>query len=308
MIIASIDIGTNTILLLIAEADTVSNEIKTIRDEFRIPRIGEGLLVNSPIKQEKTELLINTLSEYKEIIAQYSCDKLILTATNAFRIASNAGELVKKIKSELGFDITIVPGKDEAKLSFLGAISGFPSGDKYLVIDIGGGSTEIIFGSRTGIIFSNSYPVGVVSLTERFLMKQPPEVDDIIKFNKFIKDKFSLIDFNKITPSRTIAIAGTPTTLACIKQKLTSYDESLIEGSVLTKSEIGEFVEILSKLTPEEIKLKFGRIVNGREDVLFAGTGILYSLMDSMNIQEVLVSTKGIRYGAIIDYLTQGKK
>ena len=81
----------------------------------------------------------------------------------------------------------------------------------------------------------------------------------------------------------------------------------LIEGSVLTKSEVGEFVEILSKLKPDEIKSKFGRIVYGREDVLFAGTGILYSLMDSINIQEVLVSTKGIRYGAIIDYLTWGK-
>ncbi|MGA7723373.1 MAG: hypothetical protein WCA84_19565 [Ignavibacteriaceae bacterium] len=308
MIIASIDIGTNTVLLLIAEVDTVSKKLKTVRDEFRIPRIGEGLLVNSPIKKEKIKLLIKTLSEYKEIIAQYSFDKVILTATNAFRIASNAGELVKKIKSELNLDITIVPGKDEAKLSFLGAISGFPSEDKYLVIDIGGGSTEVIFGSRAGINFSNSYPVGVVSLTERFLKKQPPEVDEIIQFNNFVKGIFEVIEYNKITPSRTIAIAGTPTTLACIKQKLTSYDESLIEGSVLTKSEVGEFVEILSKLKPDEIKSKFGRIVYGREDVLFAGTGILYSLMDSINIQEVLVSTKGIRYGAIIDYLTRGKK
>ena len=156
MIIASIDIGTNTILLLIAEIDDISKRISTLHDELRTPRLGRGLLANSPIKQEKVELLYKTLSEYKEIIAQYACDKIILTATNAFRIASNADELVKKINAELDLDITIVAGKDEARLSYLGAVSSFQDDDKYLVIDIGGGSTEIISGDKTGINFSNS--------------------------------------------------------------------------------------------------------------------------------------------------------
>jgi exopolyphosphatase/guanosine-5'-triphosphate,3'-diphosphate pyrophosphatase len=303
MIIASIDIGTNTILLLIAEIDADSKQIKTLHDEIRIPRIGKGLLVNSPIISEKADLLIKTLTEYKKIIAHYSCNSVILTATNAFRIASNAGDLVKQIKAELDLDITIVSGKDEARLSYLGAISGFQEQGKYLVIDIGGGSTEIIFGNKLGIQFSNSYQAGVVSLTERFLMKQPPDKAEIQQFTDFVKGIFSVIDRREIVADKTIAIAGTPTTLACIKANLIEFNESLIEGSVLTKAEVKEFADILALLTPDEIKSKYGSVVTGREDVLFAGTCILYSLMETLNIPEVIVSTKGIRYGAIINYL-----
>jgi exopolyphosphatase/guanosine-5'-triphosphate,3'-diphosphate pyrophosphatase len=250
------------------------------------------------------EILLKTLSEYKKIIAQFSCDKVILTATNAFRIASNAHELVKKVKDELDLDITIVPGKEEARFAYLGAVSGFPDDDKYLVIDIGGGSTEIIFGSKTDIQFSSSYQVGAVSLTERFLKSQPPEEFEINQFMDFVKSAFSVIDKDAIIPGKAVAIAGTPTTLACIKQNLKEYDESLVEGSTLTKAEMKMFVDELSKLTPNEMTAKYGSIVTGREDVLFAGTGILYSLMEYLNIPEVIVSTKGIRYGAIIDYLT----
>jgi exopolyphosphatase/guanosine-5'-triphosphate,3'-diphosphate pyrophosphatase len=305
MIIASIDIGTNTILLLIAEIDGRTKQIKTLRDELRTPRIGRGLSVNSPIKQEKVELLLKTLTEYKEIIAKYSCDKIILTATNAFRIASNAGELVKRIKVELDLDVTIVKGKEEARLSYLGAVSSFPGEDKYLVIDIGGGSTEIISGNNGGILFSNSYQLGVVSLTERFFKNQSPQEPEIKEFTDFVKGTFSGIDHDKITDAKTIAIAGTPTTLACIKQNLKDYDEAVIEGSTLTKDEMREFSDMLSKLTPAEIKSKFGNVMTGREDVILAGTGILYGLMDCFNILEVTVSTKGIRYGAILNFLSE---
>lgn len=309
MNIASIDIGTNTVLLLIAETDVNSKQIKTLHDEIRIPRkIGKGLKVNSPISKDKVDLLFKTLTEYKKIIAKYSCEKVILTATNAFRIASNAGELVKKIKAELNMDITIVSGKDEAGLSYLGAVSSFPEQGKYLVTDIGGGSTEIIFGDKSGIKFSQSYQAGAVSLTERFLIKQSSDDNDIKQFMDFIKSIFSHINTGKFIADKAIAIAGTPTTLACIKQNLTEFDESLIEGSILTKDEVKEFTYMLALLTPDEIKSKYGSVVTGREDVLFAGTAILYTLMNSLNIPEVIVSTKGIRYGAIINYILSEPK
>lgn len=305
MIIASIDIGTNTILLLIAEIDGRTKQIKTLRDELRTPRIGRGLSVNSPIKQEKAELLLKTLTEYKEIIAKYSCDKVILTATNAFRIASNAGELVKRIKAELELDVTIVKGKEEAGLSYLGAVSSFPGEKKYLVIDIGGGSTEIISGNNEGILFSNSYQLGVVSLTERFFKNQPPQESEIKEFTDFVKCTLSGIDSDKITNAKTIAIAGTPTTLACIKQNLKDYDEAVIEGSKLTLEELKSFKDMLSKLTPAEIKSRYGNVMTGREDVILAGTSILHGIMENFNIPEITVSTKGIRYGAILNFLSE---
>ena len=146
------------------------------------------------------------------------------------------------------------------------------------VIDKGGGSTEIISGKYDGILFSSSYQLGVVSLTERFFNNQPPEQAEIKLFTDFVKETISGIDIAKITASKTIAIAGTPTTLACIKQNLSDYDETLIEGSTLTKEELA-LTDMLSKLTPIEIKTKYGNIVAGREDVILAGTAILHCTM-----------------------------
>ena len=165
MTISSIDIGTNTILLLVAEADSKTRSIKTLVNEYRIPRIGKGLLQGKPVSLEKITALYNVLSEYKKIAEEYNSEKIIITATNAFRIASNANEIIRAIEDDLGFEINVVSGKDEAELAFLGAVGEFNDGLTNMVIDIGGGSTEIITGIQGRITFSNSFQMGVVSGT-----------------------------------------------------------------------------------------------------------------------------------------------
>ncbi len=301
MNIASIDIGSNTVLLLIANINTATKNIKTIHNEYRIPRIGQGLVPNQPIKSEKITLLKNILSEFENIIQKYNCKYTILTATNALRIASNSKIIIEDIKSTYNFDVNIISGKDESRLSFLGAVSNKNYKHKTLVIDIGGGSTEIIVGQNNKLIYNESYPIGVVSLTEKYFKNSPPLIEEINQFIKSINNYLSNIP--KLSPKIAISIAGTPTTLACMKKGLMSFDESQIDGAILTTTEIKEFAETLIRLNPKSILEYYGKIVEGREDILLAGTIILNLILNHFNLTETIVSSKGIRYGAIIDFL-----
>jgi len=308
MIIASIDIGSNTVLLLIAEVNPENLQIKSLLNLQRIPRIGAGLEPGKPIKKEKIENLFSILSEYIQMINQYNCELTLSTATNAFRIASNGNLIVQEIQSKLNLNIRIVLGKEEARLSYLGATSNADSKSNILVIDIGGGSTELIFGSKNKINFIQSYPVGVVSGTEKFYKNNPPikiEVDNFIKDTKHLLNEITL---KHIFPEKVIAIAGTPTTLACINQNLHEYNEDKIEGAVLKKYELKKIIDTLRRLTTQEVKQKYKSIVSGREDVILAGSQILFTIMELLNLSEVTVSTKGIRYGAIVDYLLKNFK
>lgn len=303
MIIASIDIGTNTVLLLIAEADRNSSEIKTIENFYNMPRIGKGLTYGSKISDDRIKMLIDILRDYKNISNKYNAGKIILTATNAFRIASNADEIREKIKNELDLDIQIIPGDEEAKYSYFGAASAARKGFKRAVIDIGGGSTEIIIGVEDEIIFKKSFQIGVVSLTEKFVTQNPPAKENISSMNNFILETFEELSQFANDKLSAVAVAGTPTTLSCIKQNIKEYDDAKVEGSILAKNELTNLILEISNQTSEEIKQNYGGVVAGREDVLLSGTLILYQLCEILNLDEIIVSSKGLRYGAVINFL-----
>jgi exopolyphosphatase/guanosine-5'-triphosphate,3'-diphosphate pyrophosphatase len=303
MIIASIDIGTNTVLLLIADVDPVSKKIISLRNEQQIPRIGKGLFPGGKISEDRISLLYNSLSEYKNIIDLFKCEKVFVTATNAFRIASNKDEIISEIREKFGFDVQVITGEEEGKYAYLGAVSNYYEEMNTLVIDIGGGSTELISGYGKEILYDKSYPIGVVSGNEKFFLSNPPAEEETLHFNEKLSEVFNNLKAKIGNPERSIAIAGTPTTLACIKQGLKEYNEEAIEGSSLTIRDLTDLIGELSQLTSEEIKNKYDKVVTGREDVLLAGTIILKHILQSLNLVEVKVSTKGIRYGAIINYL-----
>ncbi len=303
MIIASIDIGTNTVLLLIVDVNIQQKKFKTILNEQRIPRIGKGLQSGKEISKERILLLLKVLQEYQQIIKKYNCEKVLVTATNALRIASNQKQITNLIKGEFGFETKVVSGEEEAQLSFLGA-AGKDNDKKSLMIDIGGGSTEITFGKGNQILFNKSFNAGVVSGTENYLIDDPPAKFQINEFTSQLETTFKeFSNTNNFDPDEVIAIAGTPTTLACIQQNLTKYNEEKIEGSILKKNDVKLLVDDLSNMSSFDIKDKYKAVVSGREDVLLAGTIILFKLMEILNIDSVKVSTKGIRFGAVEKYL-----
>jgi exopolyphosphatase/guanosine-5'-triphosphate,3'-diphosphate pyrophosphatase len=306
MTIASIDIGTNTVLLLIAEVNN-KLQIKSILDEYRIPRIGKGLLPDGQISEDRIKELIFVLNEYKELIKTYECETIIVTATNAMRIATNRDQIVARIKDQFGWDVNIVSGKEEAGLSYLGAVYSYSEHSNVMVIDIGGGSTELIFGKPTEIVFIKSFPIGVVSDTEKYLKNDPPtpkQLESLREHLQTVLGELAILDFR---PDISIALAGTPTTLACMELNLNKFDEKLIEGYELSYAKLHKIVNAIQKITSDEIKNTYKSVVKGREDLILAGAIILLKIMKIIKVNNIRVSTKGIRYGAIIKEITSYK-
>lgn len=301
MNVASIDIGSNTVLLLIASIE--NNTLFPILNRYESPRLGKGLKIGGIILNERIDHLLKILSEYKDLINLYKCEHTIITATNAMRIASNSGEIIDKVKYELGMNIKIVDGDEEARLSFIGASSTINNDDNRVVIDIGGGSTEVIYGNNEKIIFKKSFQTGVVSLTEKYLEQFPYPVESLNNAKEHLNNIFR--EIKSIIPPNlpTIAVAGTPTTLSCIKQGLKLYDEKKVEGSILNINDINKLHDTLKYLSGNEILNKFGEVVSGREDVLFSGLLILETISTLILLDIIIVSSRGIRYGNIYNYI-----
>ncbi|MCH7964863.1 MAG: rod shape-determining protein [Bacteroidetes bacterium] len=301
MIIASIDIGTNTVLLLIAEVDKASSKITPLLNEYKMPRIGRDLKINENISLDRIEKLFTILSEYKSIISKYHVDDVLVTATNALRIAANSTEIAERIKKQLSWHVNIISGKSEAEFAFLGAVP-VSSNNNNLVIDIGGGSTELILGKENDIEYRKSFQIGSVSATENYLKNSPPLDKELSELKIELGTIFEEIK-NKFAPDLTYSIAGTPTTLFCMVNEIKSFDDSVVEGGILKYEDIVRIIQKLKKLTPKEIINKYGSIMQGREDIILSGSIILLNIMKLLNLSKVIVSLRGIRYGAIVSFL-----
>jgi len=302
MIIASIDIGTNTVLLLIAKVESSTRKIIPLHNEHRMPRIGQGTKQTGIISQDKLTLLYDVLKEYDSIIRRYNCDKVLVIGTNAFRMSNNTEEIKEDIKKLFKYDLNVISGEEEAEYAYLGAISNLDSPDNSMVIDIGGSSTEIIIGEKYKIMSKNSLQLGSVSVTEQYLKNSPPLIVELENFSEEIKNLFLAFN-NKIAPKNVIAIAGTATTLACMKLGLKEFEEKNVDKSLITFRDMKLIIKELSSLRPSEILNRYGTVMKGREDIIFAGAFILYKFMEIFGIENVAVSTRGIRYGAIVNYL-----
>jgi exopolyphosphatase/guanosine-5'-triphosphate,3'-diphosphate pyrophosphatase len=308
-----IDIGTNTMLLLIAESDESTDGVKTILDIQRVPRLGKGVDAARNILPSSITIAAGIINEYKAISAEHKSEQITATATSFIRDSGNKSEFISSIKNATGIEIEILSGQDEAKYTFLGGvfdkISGKADGNM-TVIDIGGGSTEITLGSFTkekssaDIIGSKSLNVGSVRLNEKFLNQHPPESGSISSTEFFIDDllnqSFKPDEFDKSGKSLSlIGVAGTVTTLAAIKHNLPAFDAAVVDGTVLSLNEIDR---IFSDLTSMQLKkiYSLGNYMEGRADIIIPGILILKTFMRKFGFESVTVSTKGLRYGIFL--------
>ena len=301
MIVASIDIGTNTVLLLISEVNLDNMNIIPMKEETRMPRIGKGTKKSGFITSEKIDLLYGILEEYNEIIKAYKCERVILTGTNAFRLANNTSSIIKEIKQRFNYDLNVVSGEMEAKLAFLGATSSIKENDTIMVIDIGGSSTEIITGKKNIILSEVSLQIGSVAATENFLKHSPPLKSEIKNLERETEKLISDVDLRDKT-NNVIAIAGTATTAACMVLGLKEFQAEFVNNFELKKEMITKLLDDLFQLNQSEILARYGRVMEGREDIILAGIIILNQIMKKFSFEKVMVSTRGIRYGAIINY------
>lgn len=301
MRIASIDIGSNTVLLLIA--DYTNGKLKTVINKYNSPRLGKDLVKGQLISPKRIAALYEILSDYLETAKYYRCDKIIAVATNAFRIASNGETIKKNIIDKFNIEMNVISGDEEAELSFLG--STYELSDKYtnvIVIDIGGGSSEFTQGNKETIKYRQSFSVGAVSLTEEFIKSDPPSIIELELLTQKVEISFCELGLLAGKDMIAVAVAGTPTTLSCIAQNLYVYDETKVEMSILSIQIVSQLIDKLSKMKSEEIATAYPNLTKGREDIILSGAIILKSAMNVLNLNNIFVSGRGLRYGAALKH------
>jgi exopolyphosphatase/guanosine-5'-triphosphate,3'-diphosphate pyrophosphatase len=294
MRVAAIDVGTNTALLTIAEGD------RPIVDRAEIVRLGEGLDKSGRLKDEAIARTVAVVEEFAQLIAQHQCERVAAVTTEAVRKAANGGDFVARASAALaavGGHMEVIDGEREARLSWRAVASSFPTlqGPRS-VVDIGGGSTEVIVGEREveGVI---SLPIGSVRLTERIVAHDPPTADEAARLATTVDD--ALVHAPK-PRGALVGIAGTVTTLAAMAQRLDQYDASRVHGATLSRAEVDGLVAMLGT-TPLADKQRTPGLPPKRADVIFAGAVILQRVMARAAVDECLVSDRGIRWGLIYE-------
>lgn len=303
MNIASIDIGTNTVLLLIASIDFKTNTVIELMEKHSYPRIGEDLFSKSIIQESKILLLLKILREFRAIAQSYNCSKIISTATFAFRKAKNSANILKRVKETTGLDIKILSGEEEAVLALLGVCGLDYKNESCQVIDIGGGSTEFIISNNGKLISNNSFNIGVVTLKEQ----QEVWEHNLSELQNFLYKEFH--ELKKLKSAlKTFVIAGTPITLAKMLQINIPFEKQILNGYKLKLWQVEEMVKFLSSISSKQILEKYGQIVENREDLILFGTIILFNIMKILNLDNVIVCTKGLRHGVIFNELLENPK
>jgi len=294
--VAAIDCGTNSIRLLITDlSDAGAEEI--VRD-MRIVRLGQGVDATGRLAPEAIERTLEATREYAELIASLHVDRVRFCATSAARDASNAEDFAAAVEAIVGVRPEILTGAEEAQASFVGATRGLSSAGDVLVIDIGGGSTELVAGRGERVGWSTSLDVGSVRMTERFLATDPPTAGEIGACADYLRRVFG-DPVAAVSPVPTlVGVAGTITTVAAHAMNLPAYDRAAIHGAQLTIDETRRACASLVEMSVDERRaLPF--MHPGRADVIGGGALVLDAALTALSLatNELIVSEHDILDG-----------
>ncbi len=309
MRIAVLDIGTNTVLLLIAELE--GQTLRVLLDDHAIARLGEGVDRTKTISEEAYLRFLSILRGHKESIESMNVDRIIAVGTSALRDAKNREEIVRRTIEETGIEVKILSGEEEAHWSYQGALFGMSGVENATVIDIGGGSTEISFGDEKEYTRGMSLDIGAVRITERCFKTSPITSEAVQEARQTILDALNHppAPFLRHVQNRLhsdslhkwrssfVAVAGTPTTLAAMDQGLERFDATKVQGYVLRREAIDQMLDMLLKTDTATLIEHFPAVNKARADILPAGTLILREAMEFLGAETIRVSTHGLRYG-----------
>ena len=304
--VAAIDCGTNSIRLLVAESDGAGGLVELDRQTM-IVRLGQGVDATGEFHPDALARTFAATDRYAELIraAGVSEAHVHFVATSASRDAANREDFFAGIEARLGVRPDVISGDTEARLSFTGALSRTqPGSEPVLVMDVGGGSTELIVGSAAGTLQSAiSLDIGSVRLTERFLMTSPPAAADLAAAAGHVDRLLDGCGVDFATIGSWIGVAGTATTLAGVYLQLETYDREQVHGARLPREELATMLGRLSALTVAEIRA-LPSMHPGRADVVTAGTLIANRVASRVPVSELIVSESDILDGIALGLLT----
>ncbi len=301
---AAIDIGTNTVLLLVAERRGA--RLLPLLERATITRLGAGVDATGRLAPEAVARTLACLEDYARELEALGIARLDVVGTSALRDARGGAPFVQGAAARLGVAPRVISGLEEARLSFEGALSGLALEGPGLVVDVGGGSTELVSGdpARPGDVSAVSLDVGSVRLTERLLSRDPPSAEELARVSAAVSAA--------LTQARApgalgwvVGVAGTVTTLAAVAQGLARYEPARVHGSRLEAAQIAALVERLAALTGAE-RARVPGLEPQRADVIVAGGLIVQEVLRWAAQPHLVVSDRGVRWGLMQRLLGAG--
>lgn len=296
MRVAAIDCGTNSVRLLVAEAD--DGRLRELHRQTRIVRLGQGVDRTGVLAPEALARTRAALADYAVVIGELGAQRVRLVATSATRDAANRDEFTAMVRATLGVDAEVVSGTEEAALSFAGAVEGLPAAPRPLLLaDIGGGSTELVLGTADGMR-AHSMNVGAVRMTERHLHDDPPTGEQVTAAIADVRSALDAAarDVALDTPAALVGVAGTVTTVAALALELPRYDSARVHGSVLSVVAVHDVTDRLLAMTHDQRRAQ-AVIDPGRVDVIVGGALVLRTLVERLGVPELVVSEHDILDG-----------
>lgn len=296
---AAIDIGTNSVLLLVAEK-TAQGFVPVV-ERAEITRLGRGVDKSRVLSAEGMEATLSVLTQFATEARQLGASGIAVSATSAARDAKNGPEFLKAAKDRAGVEVEIISGQLEAQLSFSAvatdaAVTKDPNAP-LIVVDIGGGSTEFIYGEGGEVSFRHSFDVGSVRLTERFVTADPIPRHEREQIHAFLKETFASLPAPS-KDARFVGVAGTVTTLFAVANRIDPYDAAKVHGGVLSRAELSRVTELLFSLPLAE-RQKLPGLQPKRADVICAGALVLLAGVEQLGVPSVTVSDRGVRWGLL---------
>jgi exopolyphosphatase/guanosine-5'-triphosphate,3'-diphosphate pyrophosphatase len=300
MRVATIDIGTNTVLLLVAEKQP-DGSLVAVDERATVTRLGEGVDQSRRFLPAALARTVACLDEYAAVVRDLAVDRVAIVGTSAMRDAAGGEELSARVQAAFGVPAQVVSGPVEARLTFRGALAGMPlqGADHLAVFDIGGGSTEVVLGKIHGgqpaLSYACSFDVGSVRLTERHVRSDPPSAAERDALSTAAREAFAEVPPMPPGPA-PIGIAGTMTTLAAVSLRMRVYDGPRVHGHLLARDELRRVVEELASV-PLATRRTIAGMEPKRADVIVAGGLLALALLDHWKAAEVLISDRGVRWG-----------
>ena len=307
--VATIDIGTNSTHLLIAKIERKLNTFSIELAEKSTTRLGE----RDPQTGELTSLAMNrafsTLKRFKDLSESYKVESLIIAATSAVREAPNGKIFIAEIKKKIGLDVELISGAEEARLIYLGVLSGMQFGNKpHLVLDIGGGSTELILADSSEARALTSTKIGAVRLQREFIKKDPISSQNELFLRSFIRGSMeSAIDkvSKRIEAGEIpvlVATSGTAMAIGSLISNKENHMQSKLQGYKITKNNLDIIVSQLIKMTPSE-RSQLSSLSERRSEIIVPGALILQTIMNMVDVNEIILSERALREGLVVDWM-----
>jgi len=293
--VAVIDIGSNSTRLLVA--DIAGRNVEKVERHSRVTRLGRGVDLSGQLSAEAIEAACEAIGDYVAICDRTGPGVVEVIATSAVRDASNGGAFIAELRERFALNARVLDGEEEARLTYLGATLEPSPREPTLVIDIGGGSTELVIGTGDEIAFHASLQAGVVRHTERHLSSDPPTTAELEALASDVRTQIEAsIAETRAEPSAAIAVAGTPTSLASIEMELEPYDPERVHGYTLSLPSIQRLLSQLAS-APLEERARIPGLHPDRAPTIVAGVVILIEAMRAFELDIVEVSEHDILYG-----------